>query len=669
MNESLNAATSPSLSLPEEFLLMLLNEETGYFHHVEGWELHCVVVGAALAELSLIARIDMDEQTLFVVDTKATGNDVLDMILTQISESSFQRNVAYWIERFSIDSHLVIDMTLEELVAKEVLSYHNGDFWSISSSTRWRNYLDGLKNRIAECIHFDQIPNSREAIVIALMNVCDVMHNLYELDEDSKQRVNLLSKLDVVGRSIAAVVKQEIESPLLRRSPFKKKIPVAPMSKFLLHRNFWDGNIPALFASMAQRYGPVFQIRPPFAKPLIFLAGKDVNHWVHRRGRIYLRSGQYFSEMEKIYGASGLIPSLDGADHFKMRKLMTTYYNPKRLALQLNHAFKLFRSHVAESWQAGNTIKVSDHCRILASAQICPITIGLDIPELSKNIMDFKERALIIHLGKLLPRFMMRTPKMKCNLKSVGEVVRRVHGTHTPAQRANKLPDLADDVLNVHASDPQFLPEANLAFYFSAPVLASLYLGDALSMTLYALVKRPDLYRRVTAEADTLFVDGDPAPADLDDSATDVTDRFIMESMRMNPVVPMAIRNVANTCEIEGYELPLGERVHVVHTAAHYMEDAFPEPAKFDIDRYLPTREEHRSLAYAPYGLGTHKCAGYDWMKLALKVNLLMIVHYYTLEISPQNFKHKYNPIPSMSSSKKLKFLITEQRHELPVAN
>ena len=30
----------PTLSLPEELILMLLNEETGYFHQVPGWHLN-----------------------------------------------------------------------------------------------------------------------------------------------------------------------------------------------------------------------------------------------------------------------------------------------------------------------------------------------------------------------------------------------------------------------------------------------------------------------------------------------------------------------------------------------------------------------------------------------------------------------------------------------------
>ncbi|MDE2639355.1 MAG: GPP34 family phosphoprotein, partial [Chloroflexota bacterium] len=57
-----------TLSLPEELLLMLLNEESGYFHQVPGWALNCAVVGAVLAELSLLNRIDTDMDSLIPLD-------------------------------------------------------------------------------------------------------------------------------------------------------------------------------------------------------------------------------------------------------------------------------------------------------------------------------------------------------------------------------------------------------------------------------------------------------------------------------------------------------------------------------------------------------------------------------------------------------------------------
>ena len=42
-----------------------------------------------------------------------------------------------------------------------------------------------------------------------------------------------------------------------------------------------------------------------------------------------------------------------------------------------------------------------------------------------------------------------------------------------------------------------------------------------------------------------------------------------------------------------------------------------------------------------------------------------MIAHYFTLEVSPANYKLRFNPLPSMKPSKKLKFHIVEQRREL----
>ena len=91
-------ATQP-LSLPEEFILMLLNEETGYFHQVHGWELNCAVVGAVLAELSLLSRIDTDMESLHLVDPTETGNPALDPILKAIADEPVRRNAQYWIER------------------------------------------------------------------------------------------------------------------------------------------------------------------------------------------------------------------------------------------------------------------------------------------------------------------------------------------------------------------------------------------------------------------------------------------------------------------------------------------------------------------------------------------------------------------------------------------
>ena len=209
------------------------------------------------------------------------------------------------------------------------------------------------------------------------------------------------------------------------------------------------------------------------------------------------------------------------------------------------------------------------------------------------------------------------------------------------------------------------LPESNLRFALSAPLIASVYLGDALSFALYAMASQPEFYARIQQEADALFDGGDPAREDFTEDSVDVTRRFIMESMRVYPIVPMSVRNVMNGCVVEDYEIPEGSRIFIAQAAAHYMDDVFPDSRTFDIDRYLPPRNEHLSPGYAPFGLGTHTCLGNRWMELQLAVDLLLLAHHFTIEVSPANYKLKIDPFPVLSP-KNLKFVISERRREFP---
>ena len=260
---------------------------------------------------------------------------------------------------------------------------------------------------------------------------------------------------------------------------------------------------------------------------------------------------------------------------------------------------------------------------------------------------------------------MLRTPGMRRKAKVIDTLLDRIQSVHTPAQRSGCPRDLADDLLSLHTSDPQFLPESNLRFALSAPLIASVYLGDALCFAIYAMVSRPELYEEIRSEADTLFANGDPEREDFTTAAIDVTGRFLMECMRVYPVVPMSVRDVMNTCVIENYEIPEGSRVFIAQSASHYMSDVFPEPFSFDIDRFLPTRKEHVSPGYAPFGLGTHTCLGFRWAELQLAFNLLMLAHYFTFKVSPENYKLRISPFPNLSPSKKLRFVISEQRREI----
>ncbi|MDE2719219.1 cytochrome P450 [Candidatus Palauibacter polyketidifaciens] len=665
-----------SLSLVDELILMLLDEKGGYFHQVPGWQLNCAVVGGVLAELSFRSRLDSDLTSLYVVDRDETGDPVLDPILKEIADEPVQRTARYWVERLAPRAESVVDLTLDRLVQRGILQHHDGEFWTLAPPVMHRQQYgmfeedatdQFIKARIGNVIFADEVPEPRDVVIVCLVNTCDVFRLIFELDEAAEERIKWICQLDLIGRSIAAAVSENLVGPIRRHAPLAKKIPTVSLTRLLRNPHVRDGNLNALFGSLAEEYGPVFQIRPPFSERMIFLAGLETNEWMQKRGRMYLRTRDYFADFEKVYGAAGVLPALDGTDHFRLRKFLSPAYSRTRLAGQLDELYSRGRAYMS-TLAVGDSYRATSMSRAMVNAQLSPLFIGVDTQDLMGDLMVYKERALSVHIARVLPEFTLHTPGMRRRAAVLETLMKRILSVHTPAQRVDSQRNLVDDYLSLHASDPQFLPESNLLFAFSAALIASVYLGDTFSLVVYAMASQPALYERIRAEADALFASGDPEKEDFTPANIDVTHRFLMECMRMYPIVPMSVRNVMNTCTVENYELPLGERIHIAMTATHYMSDVFPEPHKFDIDRFLPSRREHHSLGFAPYGLGTHKCLGTRWMEMHLAANLLMLAHYFTIEVSPAKYARKlrFNPVPSLKPSKKVRFRITEQRRELP---
>ncbi|MYF64489.1 MAG: GPP34 family phosphoprotein, partial [Chloroflexi bacterium] len=210
MTLSIEGVTTQTLSLPEELILMLLNEESGYFHQVPGWDLNCTVAGAVLAELSLMGRIDTDVESLFIVDRTETGDPALDPILKEIADEPIRRNTQYWIERLAPRAESVVDLTLDRLVDLKILEHHDGEFWTLSrnvlqaelsSTSTEGTAAQFVRTRISKVIFNNEIPDPRDVIIIALIDTCDVFLFIFQLDDEIDQRSQSICSMALLGRS------------------------------------------------------------------------------------------------------------------------------------------------------------------------------------------------------------------------------------------------------------------------------------------------------------------------------------------------------------------------------------------------------------------------------------------------------------------------------------
>ncbi|CAG9796530.1 unnamed protein product, partial [Diatraea saccharalis] len=107
----------------------------------------------------------------------------------------------------------------------------------------------------------------------------------------------------------------------------------------------------------------------------------------------------------------------------------------------------------------------------------------------------------------------------------------------------------------------------------------------------------------------------------------------IKESLRLYPPVPFISRQVSESINLGGYKLPKDVICHVHIYDLHRREDLFPNPLKFDPDRFLPENCVGRHpYAYIPFSAGPRNCIGQKFAMMEMKSALSAILRHFELE-------------------------------------
>ena len=659
----------------EEIMLMLLHEETGYVVPVPEWQMSCALAGAVLMDLAIENRIDTDLESLTVVDATPTGDALLDPTLAEIVADEGTYNAQYWVERIAQKADAISDVSLERLVSQDILDFDSGGFWSLSKKvSRTGRYptVDGrageeIKSRILRVLLDDELPDPRDLVIIGLVHFCGAFRALLteEEFEEAEQRIELFANMDLIGRSIGVAVRSSYRPPQSLRSSRRNPVPTLGVKDLLRSKHLRALDLPRFFSEMYRKYGSVIRISAG-GRDFYVIAGTKVNQWVNKKGRLHLRTRDYIEDFLTCWGTARAIASMDGAEHYRMRKAVRYGNSRTVIEKQLPELYALARASF-KGWGIGKTVVAEDACQQMIGEQIAHLSVSTPTsPQVLQDLLDYEYRALLVHVMGILPKFTLKTPAMKRKHANILELYAQIHASHTAAQREGKVREIVDDIMALHHEDPQYLPETDLGFAFIAPIIAGHYTGSAVDFLIYDLLTQPELMARLQDEADALFASGDPSASDLRIEAIDLTHRFVLESMRMHPVIPMHARTAMNTIEIDGMEIPAGSSVLLAFNATHFLEETFPEPEKFDIDRYIAPRLEHKnSNAYTPFGIGTHTCLGSRWTETQLAVNLLLISRHLKLELASPNYKLKLSPVPKMSPNKGFRFRVKELRHPL----
>ena len=199
------------LTLADEIVVLMLDDETGAIKPSCVGFANLAIAGGILMELALLGRIDTDLKSLYVIDPKPVGDELLDGALKEIAAELPQQDTKSWIRHFAFHKGDLTKDGLERLVRAGILRSEERRFlWMALRRAYLQNTgreVREAKARLLAVIFEDDIPSPRDTLLLSLADASGVLHAILSDDELRKaaKRIDQVIALEEIGRSVKAV--------------------------------------------------------------------------------------------------------------------------------------------------------------------------------------------------------------------------------------------------------------------------------------------------------------------------------------------------------------------------------------------------------------------------------------------------------------------------------
>ncbi|MFC0040572.1 cytochrome P450 [Actinomadura rayongensis] len=167
--------------------------------------------------------------------------------------------------------------------------------------------------------------------------------------------------------------------------------------------------------------------------------------------------------------------------------------------------------------------------------------------------------------------------------------------------------------------------------------LVSLYVGGtettviALTFLWVVLGRRTDVQERLTEEIDRVVGEGPLNGSHL--RHLTYTKQVALETLRLYPPGWMLPRVIYRDDVIDGVRIDGGGLIVVSPYLTHRLPDVWPEPTRFDPDRFRPGHEPRHRLAYLTFGAGPHGCVGRPFFTAEMQLILAALLSRFRVEV------------------------------------
>ena len=410
-------------------------------------------------------------------------------------------------------------------------------------------------------------------------------------------------------------------------------LPNGPWAPFLLRMllGAMDRSRSLSLADRRKQYGKDFTLKLPLFGKTLIISDPDKIRTLFKADPAEL--GNMEPNLGRVMGKGSLF-ALSGDPHRAQRKLLTPAFHGNRLAEYRELMAEEARAGMAD-WPTGESVASLPAMNDITLRIILRTVFGAEGRDLDA-LRTLLPR--LVNLGSILaatpvPRIELfgyapwgRFNRMRAEYDAI--VKRLIEGARANDAYENRS-DILSMLLGARYDDGAPMTDQEIADELVTLLTAGHETtATTLAWSIERLRRHPEFMERLVAS--------------LDAGETELLDAFINEVQRTRPVIAFTFRKVlADAYSIGPWRAPKGMHIMIAIDLVQTDPDLFPEPMRFNPDRFVGVRPDPYQLI--PFGGGVRRCIGAAFAHMEMQVVLTTLLTEHVLEPTSEKGEGSYS--------------------------
>ena len=411
------------------------------------------------------------------------------------------------------------------------------------------------------------------------------------------------------------------------------KLPPGPRLPRLLQLTKWVFEPIPFMEACADRHGDPFTVRLFGVPPMVFFAEPSTIKQIFTGDAQQFRAGQANKVFESLLGPNSLL-RLDESRHRRERKLLMPPFHGARMRLYGEMMWEIADRSI-DTWPVGAPFPIHPCLTDITLEVILRVVFGVDDgPRLARLRALVSDALRIFDRGN--PLWGIAVWRRFARIRSEIRELLREEVRRRRAIPSKERTDVMSLLVAARDEDGQCMTVEEIR-----DEMITLLVGGhestaaSLAWVINRLLEHPDVLAAAHAEVASVVGNGPHMSAPTAEQLASLVylDAVIKETARLNPVVPVVVRQLTTDLRVGNNSLPAGSIAAPCIYLVHRRPDLWNEPEVFDPTRFVGSRAD--PYTFFPFGGGVRHCIGAAFATYEMKIVLARILSRVALRRNP----------------------------------